>query len=228
MAGHRLRSVLPSSGSSASCSSGVRSSRNTTAVATSAMGLTGAGYTVAGRAGRMRHPSSCECEACSRKARRFSLVDTLAARGVPGASRERGMPVRAFPELTSLVGSGSRAPSDDYPEPKRPPKPPRLPFGQARYEVMVVLRPDLSEDEWEEELARFESSLDKAGVTEIDSLVRGRQRMAYPINGCVYGLFVLYTFIGDHSVGRAVQKFFNAPDLRPQKPILRHMCQRTQ
>jgi len=71
---------------------------------------------------------------------------------------------------------------------------------------MVVLRPDLSEDEWEEELARFESSLDKAGVTEIDSLVRGRQRMAYPINGCVYGLFVLYTFIGDHSVGRAVQK----------------------
>lgn len=91
MAGHRLRSVLPSAGSSASCSSGVRSSRNATAVATSAMGVTGAGYTVVGRAGRMRHPSSCECEACSRKARRFSLADTLAARGVPGASRGRGM-----------------------------------------------------------------------------------------------------------------------------------------
>ena len=75
-----------------------------------------------------------------------------------------------------------------------------------------MLRPDLSEDEWEEELARFESSLDKAGVTEIDSLVRGRQRMAYPINGCIYGLFVLYTFIGDPSVGRAVQKV--RPDRR--------------
>lgn len=89
--------------------------------------------------------------------------------------------------------------------PRKPKKPERLPDGQVRYEIMVVLRPDLSEEEWEEELARFESSLDKAGVTEIDSLVRGRQRMAYPIKGCVYGLYVLYTFIGTPQVGRAVQ-----------------------
>ena len=188
------------------------------------------------------------------------------------------------------MGRGATSTVDKYgdvmPRKKRKERRERLPLGQARYEIMVVLRPDLGEDEWEEELARFESALDKAGVTEIDSLVRGRQRMAFPIDGCIYGLYVLYTFVGDTTVGVAVQEvrqrsmhmhgirplslcvfiffnvfnvltshsakihllslcvciyvyvcvcvcvcmyqFFTEPDLRPQKPILRHMCHRTQ
>ena len=108
------------------------------------------------------------------------------------------------------MGRGATSTVDKYgdvmPRKKRKERRERLPLGQARYEIMVVLRPDLGEDEWEEELARFESALDKAGVTEIDSLVRGRQRMAFPIDGCIYGLYVLYTFVGDTTVGVAVQE----------------------
>ena len=108
------------------------------------------------------------------------------------------------------MGRGTTSTVDKYgdvmPRKKRKERRERLPLGQARYEIMVVLRPDLGEDEWEEELARFESALDKAGVTEIDSLVRGRQRMAFPIDGCIYGLYVLYTFVGDTTVGVAVQE----------------------
>merc|ERR1711990_108392 len=134
-----------------------------------------------------------------------------------GKGRAEGLIGQAFPELAMNLGD------------TRPPKPEKLsklPIGMARYEVMVVLRPDLDEEDWEEELAKFEACLDKEGVKELDSLVRGRQRMAYPIDGCIYGLFVLYSFIGSTQTGKAAQDFFCLPDLRPQKPILRTMIHR--
>lgn len=49
------------------------------------------------------------------------------------------------------------------------------------YETMLVLRPTMKDEERDQELARFQAFLQKQGATGLSDLVRGRQRLAYPI-----------------------------------------------
>jgi len=46
---------------------------------------------------------------------------------------------------------------------------------------MLVLRPTMPDEERDQELARFQAFLQKQGATQLSDLVRGRQRLAYPI-----------------------------------------------
>ena len=61
------------------------------------------------------------------------------------------------------------------------------PWAWRRYETMLVLRPDMSEEERDQELAKFEAFLKKEASKDIKVTVRGRQRLAYPIKRCAAG-----------------------------------------
>ncbi|KAK9906547.1 hypothetical protein WJX75_004008 [Coccomyxa subellipsoidea] len=98
-----------------------------------------------------------------------------------------------------------------------------LPEGYVWYETMLVLRPDLSEEERDMELAKFEAFLKKEESLEISALVRGTQHLAYPIEGYWDGVYVLYTFGAQRRVSQAVQKLLSTPVVGDKKNVLRHM-----
>lgn len=91
------------------------------------------------------------------------------------------------------------------------------------YETMVVLRPDLSDEQRDSELAKFEAFLRKHGAAKIDVTVRGRQRLAYPMKGFSDGIYVLYTFEADPSVVSPMQKMLSTPTAGAELNVLRHI-----
>lgn len=98
-----------------------------------------------------------------------------------------------------------------------------LPADYVRYETMIILRPDLSDESRDVELAKFEAFLNNQECKEINALVRGRQPLAYPILGNWEGIYVLYTYAARPSVSQPVQKMLSTPDASNENLVLRHM-----
>ncbi|CAK0749917.1 hypothetical protein CVIRNUC_001948 [Coccomyxa viridis] len=98
-----------------------------------------------------------------------------------------------------------------------------LPEGYVWYETMIVLRPDLTEEDRDVELAKFEAFLKKENAQEISALVRGNQHLAYPIKGFWDGIYVLYTYAAQRKTSHAVQKLLSTPVVGKEKNVLRHM-----
>ena len=48
---------------------------------------------------------------------------------------------------------------------------------------MIVLRPDMTDDERDTELAKFETFLSKEDAVGVEARIRGRQQLAYPMKG---------------------------------------------
>ena len=94
---------------------------------------------------------------------------------------------------------------------------------KVSYETMVVLRPDLTDEQRDSELAKFEAFLRKSGADEIQVTIRGRQRLAYPIKSFVDGIYVLYTFDANPQVIAPVQKLLSTPTAGAELNVLRHM-----
>ncbi|PSC69962.1 plastid ribosomal S6 [Micractinium conductrix] len=94
---------------------------------------------------------------------------------------------------------------------------------QRTYETMLVLRPTMADEERDQELAKFQAFLQKEGATGLSDLVRGRQRLAYPIKRFTEGIYVLYSYKAAPSAGQAVQKFLSTPTASGVSNILRHM-----
>eukprot|EP00884_Botryococcus_braunii_P011790 jgi/Botrbrau1/20611/Bobra.113_1s0037.1 len=91
------------------------------------------------------------------------------------------------------------------------------------YETMIVLRPDMSEEERDVELAKFEAFLVKEGAQDVKALVRGNQSLAYPIKGYWEAVYVLYSYTGKRSISQAVQKLLSTPIVGAESNVLRHM-----
>ncbi|KAL0045136.1 hypothetical protein WJX82_009684 [Trebouxia sp. C0006] len=85
----------------------------------------------------------------------------------------------------------------------------QLPEGYVRYETMIVLRPDMSDENRDIELAKFEAFLNREQCKEIKALVRGRQQLAYPIKGFWEGIYVL------SSKHRCVQQLHQLRNAQP-------------
>lgn len=98
-----------------------------------------------------------------------------------------------------------------------------IPAGHQRYETMIVLRPDLSDEDRDVELAKFEAFLSKEGGSDVNAMVRGRQRLAYPIKKFWDGIFVLYDYTAPRKASQAVQKYLSTPIVGSEMNILRHM-----
>merc|ERR1712209_111239 len=69
------------------------------------------------------------------------------------------------------------------------------PAGYKTYESMMVLRPDLMEEERDAQLAKVESILAENGAIDIKLVTKGIQRIAYPIDGMWEGFMVFMTYM---------------------------------
>jgi small subunit ribosomal protein S6 len=65
---------------------------------------------------------------------------------------------------------------------------------------MYILRPDLSEEQQNELIDRYEAQLSELGATNQEIQVRGKRRLAYPIQKFQDGVYVQvnYTAPGSH------------------------------
>lgn len=98
-----------------------------------------------------------------------------------------------------------------------------IPTGHQRYETMLVLRPDLTDEDRDVELAKFEAFLAKQGGSSVNAMVRGRQNLAYPIKKFWEGIYVLYEYAAPRKASPAVQKYLSTPIVGAEYNILRHM-----
>lgn len=76
---------------------------------------------------------------------------------------------------------------------------------------MLILRPDILEEEQDQELAKLEAFLTKNGATDFKCMVRGRQRIAYPIDGDWFGIYVLCTYNALPTTAKALEEQLSAP-----------------
>tara|TARA_B100000214_G_C23946296_1_gene618166 strand:+ start:1248 stop:1676 length:429 start_codon:yes stop_codon:yes gene_type:complete len=61
---------------------------------------------------------------------------------------------------------------------------------QPYYETMYILRPDIPEDEVDSHLKKYSEMLTESGTEVLDSQMRGKRRLAYPIAKHKEGIYV--------------------------------------
>ena len=65
------------------------------------------------------------------------------------------------------------------------------------YETMYILRPDIPEEEVEKHLTKYSDLLKNSKVDVLDSQMRGKRRLAYPIGKHKEGIYVQLSHQGD-------------------------------
>jgi len=65
------------------------------------------------------------------------------------------------------------------------------------YEMMYILRPDLSDEQVDAATQKYANMLSEQGATNIDIQVWGRRRLAYEIGRFQEGIYVLVHYQGD-------------------------------
>ena len=65
------------------------------------------------------------------------------------------------------------------------------------YETMYILRPDIPEEEVDSHLKKYSEILEKSGTEVLDSQMRGKRRLAYPITKHKEGIYVQLSHKGN-------------------------------
>ena len=65
------------------------------------------------------------------------------------------------------------------------------------YETMYILRPDIPEEEVESHLTKYRDMLVETGADVLDNQMRGKRRLAYPIDKHKEGIYVQLSHNGD-------------------------------
>ena len=65
------------------------------------------------------------------------------------------------------------------------------------YETMYILRPDIPEEEVDNHLKKYREILEKSETEVLDSQMRGKRRLAYPIAKHKEGIYVQLSHTGD-------------------------------
>jgi ribosomal protein S6 len=79
------------------------------------------------------------------------------------------------------------------------------------------------DDERDQVLAKFEAFLKREECQDINTTIKGRQKLAYPIKKFAEGIYVLYTFAAPPPVSQRIQKLLSTPESGAELNILRHM-----
>merc|ERR1712151_1189053 len=90
-----------------------------------------------------------------------------------------------------------------------------------RYETLLILRPDIIEEEKNRQLAKLEAFLAKKGAEKIDCVIKGKQRIAYPMRENLHGIYVLLLFAASGSVAKALHDTLSNPDVETQRNIIK-------
>jgi len=89
---------------------------------------------------------------------------------------------------------------------------------QFYYETMYILRPDIAEDEVTNHIDKYNKLLEEFGGTILDSQMRGKRRLAYPIAKNREGIYVQLSHQGD---GQHIFKIEKA--MRLSEDVIRYM-----
>ena len=89
---------------------------------------------------------------------------------------------------------------------------------QPYYETMYILRPDIPEEEVESHLTKYSELVTKAEATVLDSQMRGKRRLAYPIAKHKEGIYVQLSHQGD---GQHVEVLEKA--MRLSEDVIRYL-----
>ena len=65
------------------------------------------------------------------------------------------------------------------------------------YETMYILRPDIPEEEVDSHLKKYNEILEESGTEVLDSQMRGKRRLAYPIAKHKEGVYVQLSHRGN-------------------------------
>ena len=86
------------------------------------------------------------------------------------------------------------------------------------YETMYILRPDIAEEEVNKHIEKYNELLESMGGKVLDSQMRGKRRLAYPIAKNREGIYVQLSHQGD---GQHIAKIEKA--MRLSEDVIRYM-----
>lgn len=86
------------------------------------------------------------------------------------------------------------------------------------YETMYILRPDIPEEEVDSHLKKYREILEKSGTEVLDSQMRGKRRLAYPIAKHKEGIYVQLSHKGN---GQQVASLERA--MRLSEDVIRYL-----
>ena len=86
------------------------------------------------------------------------------------------------------------------------------------YETMYILRPDIAEEEVNNHIEKYNKLLENMGGKILDSQMRGKRRLAYPIAKNREGIYVQLSHQGD---GQHIAKIEKA--MRLSEDVIRYM-----
>ena len=89
---------------------------------------------------------------------------------------------------------------------------------QIYYETMYILRPDIAEDEVTNHIEKYNKLLEELGGKILDSQMRGKRRLAYPIAKHREGIYVQLSHQGD---GQHIFKIEKA--MRLSEDVIRYL-----
>ena len=93
---------------------------------------------------------------------------------------------------------------------------------QRAYEVMFIVRPDLTEEDLDKLLATLQSHATGAGATVKNAEKMGRRRLAYDVKKFQEGQYVLFTLAAE---GKAIHELERR--LRVAEPVIKYITVRT-
>ena len=91
------------------------------------------------------------------------------------------------------------------------------------YETMYILRPDIPEEEVDSHLKKYSEILEKSGTEVLDSQMRGKRRLAYPIAKHKEGIYVQLSHKGN---GQQVSTLEKA--MRLSEDVIRYLTVKQQ
>ena len=86
------------------------------------------------------------------------------------------------------------------------------------YEMMYILRPDLSEEQVNDAIERYNSFLSERGAENIDVTNRGKRRLAYPVKRFLDGIYIQLNYEAD---GKQVAPLERA--MRLSEDVIRYL-----
>lgn len=86
------------------------------------------------------------------------------------------------------------------------------------YELMFILRPDLNEEQVNQQRKKYYDFLKEHGADQVAINVWGKRRLAYPIQRFQDGIYILTNFTGDGSQVAPIER-----DMRLSDEVIRYL-----
>lgn len=93
---------------------------------------------------------------------------------------------------------------------------------QRSYEVMFIVRPDLTEEDLDKLISTLQTHATNAGATMLNAEKMGKRRLAYDVKKFQDGMYVLFTLNAD---GKAIHELERR--LRVTEPVIKFISVRT-